>query len=101
PTRGGKDVVLAVREYSEKPSVAIELSLKAGGHEALQTLESMVGSYEGKMQFAAATLLFKLADAATRDRVLAVYQQRKEPNGTWTLSEPGTDDEDSELVPIA
>lgn len=101
PTRNGKDVVLAVREYSEKPSVAIELSLKAGGSEALKTLETMVGTYDGKLQFAAATLLFKLADAPTRDRVLAVYQQRKEPNGTWTLSEPGTDDEDSELVPIA
>jgi len=101
PARGGKEVVLAVREYSERPSAAIELSLKAGGAEALRTLESLVSSTDGKMQFAAATLLFKLADGPTRDRVLAVYQQKKEPDSAWTLGEPGTEDEDTELVPIA
>jgi len=101
PPRGGKQVFLAVQEYSEKPSVAIELRLKAGGAEALSILESLLDSPDSRIQFAAATLLFKLADAPTRDRVLAHYQQKKEPPGTWTLSEPGTDDEDSELVPIA
>jgi hypothetical protein len=101
PAPGAQDVASAVREYSEKPSADVEQRLKAGGAEALKTLESLVNSADGKMQFAAATLLFKLADAPTRDRVLAVYQQRKETESTWTLGEPGTDDDDTELVPVA
>ncbi len=99
--RGGKDVFRAVVEYSEKPSAAVELRLRAAGSDVLPTLESLLDSPNVKIQFAAATLLFKLADGPTRDRVLARFQQKKEPSSGWTLGEPGTEDEDSELVPIA
>src|SRR6185295_12488715 len=51
-------------------------------------------------QFSAAALLFKLSDDPTRERVLVRFQQKKEPNGTWTLGEPGADDSDDELVPV-
>ncbi|MBI3855263.1 MAG: zf-HC2 domain-containing protein [Planctomycetes bacterium] len=100
PPKGAQQVLAAVREYSEKPSVALELKLKAGGSEALGNLESLVDSSDGKLQFAAASLLFKLADAPTRDRVLARFQQKKEPGGPWMLSEPGTENSDDELVPV-
>ena len=86
--------------YSNQPSAAIEEQLRARGPEALKTLESIMNGGYGRVQFAAATLLFKLADGPTRDRVLAQYQQKKETNGTWTLSEPGADDSDDELVPV-
>jgi len=101
PSLGPDDVVLAVDAYSEKPSEGIELALKESGPEALKSLESLVQTTTGKKQFAAATLLFKVADRPTRDRVLALYQQKKDPESTWTLGEPGTEDEDCELVPIA
>lgn len=100
PPRSPQQVFAAVREYSDRPSSAIELRLKAGGAEALGNLEKLVETSDGRMQFAAATLLFKLADDATRDRVLSRFQEKKETNGTWTLSEPGADDSDDELVPI-
>jgi hypothetical protein len=89
-----------VREYSKKPSTALEEDLRKHGPVAIEMLESMLQTSEGRQQFAVATLLFKLADGPTRERVLAQYQQKKESNGTWTLSEPGTDDSDDELVPI-
>jgi anti-sigma factor RsiW len=89
-----------VAQYSRQPSAALEEQLRARGPGALGTLESLMTGADARMQFAAATLLFKLADGPTRDRVLAHYQQRRDQNGTWTLSEPGTDDSDDELVPI-
>ena len=100
PKPAWQDVTALVFQYSQQPSPALEETLRAGGPEALKTLESMVDVGSGRTQFAAATLLFKLADAPTRERVLARFQQKKETNGTWTLSEPGTDDSDDELVPI-
>ena len=101
PAAGPEDFARLVEAYSEKPAESVERALRAGGSEALRTLESLVNSTTGKKQFAAATLLFKLADGPTRDRVLACYQQKREPPSGWTLGEPGTEDEDSELVPIA
>jgi hypothetical protein len=95
-----QDDFAIVAQYSNQPSAALEEQLRARGPEALKTLESIMNGGHGRMQFAAATLLFKLADGPTRERVLAQYQQKKETNGTWTLSEPGTDDSDDELVPI-
>ncbi|HVE40419.1 MAG TPA: anti-sigma factor [Planctomycetota bacterium] len=89
-----------VQEYSRKPSTALEEDLRKHGPVAIEMLESMLETSEGRTQFACATLLFKVADGPTRERVLAKYQQKKETNGTWTLSEPGTDDSDDELVPI-
>lgn len=101
PAAKSEDFALLVEAYSEKPSESIEHALKAGGPDALRTLESLFNTTTGKKQFVAATLLFKLADGPTRDRVLAGYQQKREPSSGWTLGEPGTEDEDSELVPIA
>jgi hypothetical protein len=95
-----KQVRVAVQEYSVKPSAAIEDDLRARGPEALRTIESMLDSSDVRLQFAAASLLFKLADDGTRDRVLRRFEQKKETNGTWTLSEPGADESDDELVPI-
>ncbi len=95
------DVRAELALYAEKPSADIENRIRSAGPEGLAELETALQGSDGKIPFAAATLLFKLADGATRDRVLARYQQRKEPATSWTLSEPGTDDDDSELIPIA
>lgn len=95
------DVVAELARYVEKPSADIENRILSAGPAGLAVLERALGQGDVRRQFAAASLLFKLADGPTRDRVLAVYQQRKEPANGWTLSEPGTDDSDDELVPIA
>jgi len=95
-----QDDIEIVAHYANQPSPALEEQLRARGPEALKTLESLMNGANGRMQFAAATLLFKLADCPTRDRVLAHYQQKKDTNGPWTLSEPGTDDSHNELIPI-
>jgi hypothetical protein len=87
--------------YVEKPSAEIENRIRSAGPAGLAVLERALEQGDVRLQFAAASLLFKLADRPTRDRVLAVYQQRKEPANGWTLSEPGTDDSDDEMVPIA
>jgi hypothetical protein len=98
--RGPVDVRTELVKYSEKPSTSIEDRLRSAGPAALRELEGAMDDSSVKVQFAAASLLFKLADAPTRDRVLARYQQKKESSGAWTLSEPGIDDSDDELVPI-
>jgi len=95
------DVDAELARYAEKPSPDVEQRIKSAGPAALAELENALESGNVRVQFAAASLLFKLADGPTRDRVLARYQQKKEPAGAWTLSEPGTDDSDSEMVPIA
>jgi len=97
---GRVDVPAELARYAAKPSADIENRIRSAGPEGLAALEAALEGRDGKIQFAAASLLFKLADGATRDRVLARYQQRKEPAASWTLSEPGTDDDDSELIPI-
>jgi hypothetical protein len=98
---GPVDVDAELARYAEKPSPDVEQRIKSAGPAALAELENALESGNVRVQFAAASLLFKLADGPTRDRVLARYQQKKEPAGAWTLSEPGTDDSDSEMVPIA
>ncbi|MBV8879677.1 MAG: zf-HC2 domain-containing protein [Planctomycetaceae bacterium] len=95
------DVAQELSRYAEKPSADIENRILSAGPAGLAVLEQALDQGDVRTQFAAASLLFKLADGPTRDRVLARYQQKKEPSTGWTLSEPGTDDEDSELVPIA
>jgi hypothetical protein len=97
---GRVDVRAELALYAEKPSADVENRIRSAGPAGLAELEAALEGSDGKIQFAAASLLFKLADGATRDRVLARYQQRKEPATSWTLSEPGTDDDDSELIPI-
>jgi hypothetical protein len=99
--RAEVDVAAELSRYAQKPSPEIEDRIRTTGPLGLAALESALDGGEVRIQFAAASLLFKLADGSTRDRVLARYQQRKESASNWTLSEPGTDDEDSELVPVA
>jgi hypothetical protein len=94
------DVRAELAQYSVKPSAEIENRIKSAGPAGLGALEGALDDRDVKVQFAAATLLFKLADDSTRNRVLARFQKSKESNGTWTLSEPGADDSDDELVPI-
>jgi hypothetical protein len=94
------DVRAELAQYSVKPSAEIENRIKSAGPAGLGALEGALDDGDVKVQFAAASLLFKMADDSTRDRVLARFQKSKESNGTWTLSEPGADDSDDELVPI-
>lgn len=98
PLRGPVDVRAELARYSEKPETSIEERLRSAGPAALRELESALNDPNVKVQFAAASLLFKLADAPTRDRVLARFQPAKDAG--WTLSEPGIDDSDAELVPV-
>lgn len=95
------DVAVELARYAEKPSAEAEARIRDAGPAGLAVLEGALDRGDVRVQFAAASLLFKLADGSTRDRVLARYQARKEPASSWTLSEPGTDDEDLELVPVA
>ncbi len=94
------DIRAALLSYAIKPTANDEDRIRSAGPAALGQLEKSLDDQDIKVQFAAASLLFKLADDATRDRVLSRFQQKKESNGTWTLSEPGTDDSDVELVPV-
>lgn len=98
--RGPVDVRAELVRFSEKPSTQVEERIRSAGPAALRELEGALDDHDVRIQFAAASLLFKMADAPTRERVLTRFQQKKETNGTWTLSEPGTDDSDDELVPI-
>lgn len=98
---GTVDVRAELAKYAEKPSAEAESRIRSAGAEGLKTLEASLDDGNVKVQFAAASLLFKMADGATRDRVLARFQQRKEPAAAWTLNEPGADDSDDELVPVA
>jgi hypothetical protein len=99
--RGGPvDVRAELVKYSVKPTAEIENRIRSAGPAGLVQLEGALDDREVKIQFSAAALLFKLSDDATRSRVLSRYAQKKDPGGTWTLSEPGTDDSDDELVPI-
>ncbi len=97
---GPVDVRAELVKYSVKPTAEIENRIRSAGPTGLAQLEGALDDREVKIQFSAAALLFKLSDDQTRERVLSRYQQKKESNGTWTLSEPGTDDSDDELVPI-
>jgi hypothetical protein len=96
--RGPVNVKSELARYAEKPETSIEERLRSAGPAALKEIEVAMDDPNVKVQFAAASLLFKLADASTRDRVLARFQQPKESG--WTLSEPGIDDSDDELVPV-
>jgi hypothetical protein len=97
---GPVDVRAELAKYSVKPTAEIENRIKSAGPASFGALEAALSDGDVKVQFAAASLLFKLADDPTRARVLACFQQKKESNGTWTLNEPGADDSDDEMVPI-
>jgi hypothetical protein len=94
------DVRAELAKYSVKPTAEIEKRIRSAGPAGLAQLEGALDDREVKIQFSAAALLFKLSDDRTRERILSRYQQKKESNGTWTLSEPGADDSDDELVPV-
>ena len=94
------DVRGELAKYSVKPTAEIENRIRSAGPAGLAQLEGALDDREVKIQFSAAALLFKLSDDRTRERVLTRYQQKKESSGTWTLSEPGADDSDDELVPV-
>lgn len=94
------DVQAELVNYTAKPSSVIEGRIrKTAGWQA--KLEASLDDRDVRVQFAAAALLFKLADDSTRDRVLARFQQKGPVNGGWTLAEIGAEDEDVELVPVA
>jgi hypothetical protein len=97
---GPVDVRAELAKYSVKPTAEIENRIKSAGPAGFVALEGSLNDGDVKVQFAAASLLFKLADDSTRDRILARFQQKRDTNGTWTLNEPGADDSDAEMVPI-
>jgi anti-sigma factor RsiW len=95
------DMLETVAAYARHPSLKLEDRIQAAGPAGIKEVEAMVDHADVRLQFAAVTLLFKLADGATRDRLLARYERKKEVNETWILSEPGVEEEDAELVPVA
>src|SRR6185369_12000569 len=79
--RGPVNVKSELARYAEKPETSIEERLRSAGPAALKEIEVAMDDPNIKVQFAAASLLFKLADAPMRDRVLARFQQPKESAG--------------------
>lgn len=95
------DVRSALERFARAPSTADEERLRAAGPAAWPVLEEALGASDVRLQFAAATLLFRLGDEAVRARVLARFKARPAEEGPWTLAEPGMEEEDVELVPVA
>lgn len=88
--------------YSQKKDMdGAESRIRAAGAAALPVLERALDDADVTIQFAAATLLFKLSDEKTRDRVLARFQQGGEKGGGWTLMPVGLEEEDVEIIPVA
>lgn len=96
-----QDVRAALGRYAVKPTPEAEARIGSAGAAALPVLEAALGEADVRVQFAAATLLFKMADDATRERVFARFDSRKTTNGGWVLGDPGAEDSDLELVPVA
>ncbi len=99
--QGAVDVRAELERYARTPSGEIEARIRSAGPVGLAVLERALEDRDARVRFAAATLLFRHADGPTRDWVFAHFQQRREPNGGWALLEPGTEEEDVELVPVA
>ncbi len=95
------EVRAALDAYAAKPTAETESRIGSAGPAALPILEAALGEPDVKVQFAAATLLFKMADDATRERVFARFDSRKETNGGWVLGDAGVEESDLELVPVA
>jgi hypothetical protein len=95
------DVGAELKAYAETQSREAEDRLRRAGPQAWGALERALGESDVRLQFAAATLLFKLGDEATRKRVLAGFESRRESGSGWTLFDPGTEKEDIEMVPVA
>jgi hypothetical protein len=87
--------------YAAKPEARFEEDVRAAGPAGRAALEKALDQGDVRLQFAAATLLFKTADEATRERVFARFDSRKAANGGWVLGDAGAEDSDLELVPVA
>jgi predicted anti-sigma-YlaC factor YlaD len=92
-----------VEAYLRSPSAALEERLKAGGVDALRAIEARLASADVRTQFAAASLLFRLADPAKDAGLLARVSARFQAPSSrdWVLSELGSEESDVETVPIA
>ncbi len=88
-------------KYAAGPSEGFEREIVRAGPAGLEVLERELSNPDVKVQFAAAALLFKIADPATRERVASSFTLRPPGNGGWVLSDPGAEETDVELVPIA
>lgn len=94
------DVRAALARFARTPTAADEARIRAAGRAGWAVLEEALDAPDVRLQFAAATLLFRLGDEAARERALARFRAR--PSGdAWTLAEPGVEEEDVELVPVA
>jgi hypothetical protein len=95
------DVHGAVAEYARHPSSDVEARVRGWGRAALPGLEALLDHHDVRVQFAAASLLFKVADEPARQLVLARFQRSHAANGGWTLGDIGAEPEDSEMVSVA
>ena len=98
--KGSVDVRAELERYARQPSSETEERIRSAGRMGFVVLEEALGDEDARVQFAAASLLFKLADQETRSWVLAHFQSGKS-NGSWVLTDPGTDDSDVEMVSVA
>jgi hypothetical protein len=95
-TRTGDPAAL-VAEYAKAPSADLERRIAEVG---LDAVEPQLAHPDVRVQFAAATLLFRLGDAATRERIFHRLQAPATAD-EWYLSGVGIEVEDEKLVPIA
>lgn len=100
-TRSPEEIRAGLASYARKPDSRFEEDVRKSGGTGRAVLEQALDSADVRVQFAAATLLFKTADAATRERVFARFDSRKAGNGGWVLGDTGAEDSDLELVPVA
>jgi hypothetical protein len=96
-----EDLQTGLARYAAKPDSRFEEDVRRAGSAGRAALEKALDAPDVKLQFAAATLLFKTADEATRERVFARFDSRKAANGGWILGDTGAEDSDLELVPVA
>ena len=100
-TLTGEEIRAGLSRYAQKPDAKFEEDVRGAGEAGRAALEKALDQGDARVQFAAATLLFKTADDATRERVFARFDSRKTTNGGWVLGDPGAEDSDLELVPVA
>jgi HEAT repeat protein len=71
---GTPDVREVLARYAASPSPEAEAAIRAAGPRGLAVLEAALESPDPRVQFASASLLFKMADDATRERLVARFQ---------------------------
>lgn len=99
--RSSLDLHDALAAYAAGDTERAERRIRDAGPAGLALLRDAMENETGAAQFAAATLLFKLADSGTRERVLAWHQSRTASDDPWVLAEPGWEEGDVDLVPTA